>query len=85
MGPLILLLVQAAAPVSAAPVAPAAKPKMICVVEDKIGSRLGGKRICYTKEEYARYLATTKAELRARQHTDQFEGAKGSCMRGVDC
>ena len=85
MSPLILALAQVATPMPASAAAPADKPKTICVHEPVIGSRLKGKRTCYTKEEYAAYLATAKAELRARQKTDDFEGAKGSCMRGVDC
>ena len=85
MGPLILALAQAVTPLPATAPPPVAKPKTICVVEDKIGSRLGGKRICYTKEEYAEYLAKMQTELRSRQRTGYFAGSRGACTRGVDC
>ena len=37
---------------SVAPESTAPKAKLICVVEEEIGSRLSGKRVCRTKAEW---------------------------------
>lgn len=48
-------------------VAPLAKPKLICETEDAIGSRLGGKRVCMTREDWVQSRNTDRASLEGRQ------------------
>lgn len=40
-----------------------AKAKLICEKEQETGSRLGGKRVCHTKEEWDQIRAETRQNL----------------------
>lgn len=37
------------------------KPKMICRDEEEIGTRLGGRRVCHTQEEWNQIVASEAA------------------------
>ena len=69
--PVLLTLAQAAtaAPQAAAPAdAPAAgKPKLVCIVQEETGSRLGGKRVCRTQAEWVQMRMDLKQEMNQRQ------------------
>lgn len=40
-----------------------AKAKLICEKEQETGSRLGGRRVCHTKEEWDQIRAETRQNL----------------------
>ena len=40
-----------------------AKAKIICETEEQIGSRLGGKRVCHTAEEWEQIRSDTRQNL----------------------
>jgi hypothetical protein len=50
----VSLLITAEAPASAAAAAPADAPKskLVCKVQEEIGSRLARKKVCMTQEEW---------------------------------
>ena len=58
-----LLLAAAQTPAPSAPPAPAVDPdKKICKTIKEVGTRLGGKRECRTKEEWDRIAAEQQAK-----------------------
>jgi Spy/CpxP family protein refolding chaperone len=61
---LLLLLVagQQAEPATAPP-PPPAKEKQICRTEDTTGSRMGGRRVCRTKEQWDAISANARKTM----------------------
>lgn len=84
------LLIAITAPIlamgAAASVEPTAKPaadaankeKLICRTQDKIGSRLGGKRVCNTKARWAEIEADSVASVRGFQQERQSNPTNGN-------
>ena len=66
----------AALPEQAAQPKPA-KPKLICQVQERIGTRLGGKRICYTKEKWAEMEADSRNAVATFQRERQGNPTNG--------
>lgn len=45
------------------------KPHLICEVQEEIGSRLGGTRVCHTAEEWAEIRGQTREDVQRTQQT----------------
>ena len=43
------------------------KPQLVCRTQDRVGTRLGGKRICYTKERWTEIERDSVDALRDAQ------------------
>ena len=73
--PLLLLSLQVSTSGAEPIVQPAAvkpaKPKLICETEEELGTRLGGKRVCRTKEQWDQIRSDGRKDLEDRQnHTN---------------
>jgi hypothetical protein len=64
-------LSQAAQPT---PAAAPAKPKIICEKQDQLGSRLGGLKVCHTKEEWDALRAEARRDLEQNQRMSTSTG-----------
>lgn len=54
-----------------------AKAKLICETEQETGSRLGGKRVCHTAEEWEQIRAETRQNLEKIQQQSTGTPASG--------
>jgi hypothetical protein len=69
----VLLMVAVAAPAlaqtSGTPTKPQqpAKPKLICEKQEEIGTRLGGRKVCHTKEEWDQLRSAAREDLEKSQ------------------
>ena len=51
-----------------------AKPKMICEKQEILGSRLGGVKVCHTKEEWDALRAQARQDLEQNQRMNSSTG-----------
>lgn len=54
-----------------------AKPKLICESEQETGSRLGGKRVCHTAEEWSQIRAQAREQLEKAQQQNMALPSSG--------
>jgi len=56
------------------PATPPAKPKVICEKQEQLGSRLGGVKVCHTKEEWDALRAEARRDLELNQRMNTSSG-----------
>jgi hypothetical protein len=61
-------------PVTQPAAATDAKPRIICEKQMDTGSRLGGRKVCHTKEEWDALRAETRSELEKNQRQNTSTG-----------
>ncbi|HEY0414476.1 MAG TPA: hypothetical protein VGD66_15180 [Allosphingosinicella sp.] len=86
MKPSVALLAAALAAAGTAAPLPAAPPaagtdatKKICRLQETIGSRLGGTRICRTRAEWE------DLKLQSRRTVERVQSGTSACLRGGVC
>jgi hypothetical protein len=51
-----------------------AKPKVICEKQEQLGTRLGGVKVCHTKEEWDALRAQAREDLEQNQRMNSSTG-----------
>jgi len=64
LSPMFLLMSAETAQPTSAPADPPKKARLVCRTQENTGSRVLGKRICYTKERWAEIEAESMAAVR---------------------
>lgn len=64
---LLLALAGQQANAASPPPPPPAKDKMICKKEDSTGSRLGGRRICHTRQDWDEIAIIARRDVQDAQ------------------
>jgi hypothetical protein len=59
---------------------PDAKPRIICEKQEQLGSRLGGAKVCHTKEEWDALRMETRSEVEKNQRQNTGVGAPGGTI-----